>query len=181
MSIDNRTELEALFNQHGYSDFKWIDPKQIIVAQWVRMKCQFGCPNYGKDPACPPNNPSVAECRQFFEEYSRVVIFRFEKQATEQDKRHTWARQVNLGLSRLERDVFLAGYRKAFVLFMDPCSLCDECAGRRQDCKNPAMMRPSPEAMAVDVFATVQQYGFPIQVLTDYSQSMNRYAFLMVE
>ena len=35
--------------------------------------------------------------------------------------------------------------------------------------------------MAVDVFATVRQYGFAIDVLGDYSQAMNRYAFLMVE
>jgi hypothetical protein len=35
--------------------------------------------------------------------------------------------------------------------------------------------------MAVDVFATVRQFGFPIQVLADYSQAMNRYAFLLVE
>ena len=26
-----------------------------------------------------------------------------------------------------------------------------------------------------------QQFGFPIQVLADYTQAMNRYAFLLVE
>ena len=31
------------------------------------------------------------------------------------------------------------------------------------------------------VFATVRQFGFPIQVLSDYTQAMNRYAFLLVE
>jgi predicted metal-binding protein len=51
----------------------------------------------------------------------------------------------------------------------------------REDCKNPRLMRPSPEGMAVDVFATVRQFGFPIQVLSDYTQAMNRYAFLLVE
>ena len=181
MSIENRAELEALFNKHGYTDFKWIDPKQIVVAQWVRMKCTFGCPSFGKNAACPPNNPSVSECRRFFDEYSSAVVFHFEKQVDKPDDRHPWSRKVNLGLSKLEREVFLSGYRKAFLLFMDSCPLCDECAGRREDCKNPKMMRPSPEGMAVDVFATVRQFGFPIQVLADYSQTMNRYAFLLVE
>jgi hypothetical protein len=51
----------------------------------------------------------------------------------------------------------------------------------REDCKNPRLMRSSPEGMAVDVFATVRQFGFPIQVLSDYTQAMNRYAFLLVE
>jgi hypothetical protein len=34
--------------------------------------------------------------------------------------------------------------------------------------------------MAVDVYSTVRQFGFPIQVRTDYDQQMDRYAFLMV-
>jgi hypothetical protein len=35
--------------------------------------------------------------------------------------------------------------------------------------------------MAADVFSTVKQVGYPIEVLQDYSQTMNRYAFLLVE
>jgi hypothetical protein len=35
--------------------------------------------------------------------------------------------------------------------------------------------------MAVDVFATARQCGFPIQVLEDYSQPMNRYGLLLIE
>ncbi len=181
MAMDNGTDLEALFQKHGYGDFKWIDPKQIVVAQWVRIKCEFGCPNYGKNAACPPNTPPVPECRQFFQEYDRAVIFHFQKQFAESQDHHAWSRQVNLALAKLERDVFLSGYLKAFMLFIDPCSLCDECAPRREDCKNPRMRRPSPEAMGVDVFATVRPHGFPIQVLKDYSQPTNRYAFLLVE
>jgi hypothetical protein len=42
------------------------------------------------------------------------------------------------------------------------------------------MARPSPEGMAMDVYTTVRQFGFPINVRTDYDQKMDRYAFLMV-
>jgi hypothetical protein len=35
--------------------------------------------------------------------------------------------------------------------------------------------------MAVDVFSTVRKIGYPIEVLADYRQAMNRYAFLMIE
>ena len=35
--------------------------------------------------------------------------------------------------------------------------------------------------MAIDVFATVRKIGYPIEVLFDYSQAMNRYAFLLIE
>jgi predicted metal-binding protein len=51
--------LEALFVKHGYTDFRWIDAKEIVVAQWVRMKCMFGCGEFGRNACCPPNVPSV--------------------------------------------------------------------------------------------------------------------------
>ena len=35
--------------------------------------------------------------------------------------------------------------------------------------------------LAMDVFTTVRQFGFRIEVRTDYSQKMDRYAFLMIE
>jgi hypothetical protein len=35
--------------------------------------------------------------------------------------------------------------------------------------------------MAVDVYETVRKIGYPIDVLYDYSQEMNRYAFLLIE
>jgi predicted metal-binding protein len=53
--------------------------------------------------------------------------------------------------------------------------------GARSECKEPRSARPTPEAMAVDVFSTVRKIGYPIEVLSDYRQAMNRYAFLMIE
>jgi len=174
-------KLEALFSQNGYTDFKWIDPQDIVVSQWVRMKCTFGCGNYGKNASCPPNTPSVADCRQFISEYRTVALFHFEKRVDKPEDRHTWSSGVNQALLKLERAVFLAGYQKAFLFFMDSCCICPECTGKRTACKNPRAARPSPESMAVDVFTTVRKYGYPIEVLSEYDQAMNRYAFLFVE
>jgi predicted metal-binding protein len=179
--MDKRAELEQLFHEHGFTDFSWIQPQDIVVAQWVRMKCTFGCGEYGHNAACPPNTPSVPECRQFFDEYSAAVVFHFPKAMENPEDRHAWSRGLNLGLVKLERAVFLAGFPRAFLLAMDSCSLCAECPGTRAACKNPRQARPSPEAMAVDVFSTVRKVGYPIQVLADYTQPMNRYAFLLVE
>jgi predicted metal-binding protein len=175
-----RTRLDSLFAKHGYSDFKWIDPQKIIVSQWVRMKCMFGCGEYGNGGACPPNVPSVAECKRFFKEYTQAVIFRFEKKVDRPEDRHKWTRGVNTKLLKLEREIFLAGFERAFLLFMDSCCICGDCTGQRAECRQPRSARPAPEAMAVDVYSTVRQFGFPVQVLTDYTQAMNRYAFLMV-
>jgi len=48
-------KLEKLFKKHRFTDFKWIDPEKIVVSQWVRMKCTFGCGNFGRNACCPPN------------------------------------------------------------------------------------------------------------------------------
>ena len=40
--------LETIIHEHGYEDFKWFDPQKVVVAQWVRMKCEYGCPSYGR-------------------------------------------------------------------------------------------------------------------------------------
>ncbi|UCF93963.1 MAG: DUF2284 domain-containing protein [Desulfobacterales bacterium] len=181
LETDKRQELEAVFQKHGFTDYKWINPREIVVSQWVRMKCMYGCGEYGRNAACPPSVPSVSECAQFFHEYRTAVIFHFEKKVKKPEDRHRWSPKVNLKLCKLEREVFLAGYQKAFLLFMDSCGLCDDCGGTRAECRAPRVSRPSPEAMAVDVFTTVRQAGFPIEVLADYSQKMNRYAFLMVQ
>ncbi len=179
--MTDTARLETILHARGYEDFKWLDPKTIIVAQWVRLKCEYGCPSYGKIASCPPNTPSVEACRQFFAEYSTGLVIHFQQVAPEKETRRAWSAKTNTRLSALERDIFLAGYPKAFLLFMDSCEICSECVPDRKACKEPKLSRPSPEGMAVDVFSTVRQLGFPIEVLTDPGDTMNRYAFLMVE
>ena len=174
-------QLEALFSKHNCTDYKWIIPQDIVIGQWVRMKCMFGCGDYDRNAVCPPNTPSVSDCRQFFNEYETAVIFHFEKAVDKPEDRFPWTREINLSLVALERDVFLSGYQKAFMLVIDSCSICEECVTIRRKCKYPQKFRPTPEGMAVDVYSTVRKYGYHIQVLTDYSQAMNRYAFLLIE
>jgi predicted metal-binding protein len=177
----NREQLEELFKKHRFTDFRWIKPQNIVVSQWVRMKCTFGCREYGKNACCPPNTPSVDECKSFFQEYSKCVVFHFEKEVEKPEDRHEWTKGINERLLKLERDVFLAGHPKAFLLYMDSCNLCKNCAEDRVKCNNKKSARPTPEAMAVDVFSTVKQLDYSIEVLRDYSDTMNRYAFLLVE
>jgi predicted metal-binding protein len=174
-------KLETMFARHGFEDFKLIEPGRIVVAQWVRMKCTYGCPTYGRNACCPPNVPSVPECRQFFDEYRTAAIFHFEKKVKKPEDRRPWALKINSSLLKLEREVFLSGYPKAFLLFMDSCHICGDCALVRAECKQPKSARPAPEGLAVDVFSTARQCGYPIEVLPEYSRAMNRYAFLLIE
>ncbi len=166
---------------NGFSDYRWIKPSQIEVAHWVRFKCIFGCKSYGRKGTCPPQVPPVEECRAFFNEFSSVLVLHFAHRVAKPEDRVDWSRDISKKLINLEREVFWAGYHKAFVLFMDECRLCRECAGSREACINKDDARPGPESLAVDVFSTVRSAGYTIETLKDYDQEMNRYAFLMVE
>lgn len=176
----DKQSIESLARKHGFPDFRWISGKDVQVRQWVRFKCMFGCDSYGRKGCCPPAVPSVPECRELFAEYDHILILRISGKTANPDDREEWSRKKNLELLPLERETFLAGHHKAFLLFMDECRLCDECPGVRAECRKPLMARPSAEALAVDVFSTVRGAGFPLEVLTGRDQEMNRYAFLLV-
>jgi predicted metal-binding protein len=92
-----------------------------------------------------------------------------------------WSKEVVSRLTRLEKGVFLAGYYKTLLFPFDACMLCDTCSGTRTECKNPKAARPGADAMGIDVYATVGSLGYPIQVLKGYKETMNRYAFLLIE
>ncbi len=173
--------IESIVSKHGCQDFRWISGADVRVCQWVRFKCAFGCDSYGKKAVCPPAVPSIPECRELFAEYDHILVLRITAKLDDPNDRVEWSRRKNLALLPLEHEVFLAGHHKAFLLFMDECRLCNECPGTREGCLNPAMARPSPEALGVDVFSTVRTAGFPIEVLAEYDHEMNRYAFLLVE
>ncbi len=173
--------VESILNVSGFSDFRWLSGTEIVVSEWVRMKCMFGCGAYGKSGCCPPNVPSVPECLAFFRNYSKVAIIHVTRCVEKPEDRFDWSRDVNRKLLDVEKAVFLAGNYKAFLLFMDECRLCLKCPGARTECMNPKLARPSPESFAVDVFTTVRKVGYPIDVLSDYKDEMNRYAFLLVE
>ncbi|MFZ2055653.1 MAG: DUF2284 domain-containing protein [Candidatus Aminicenantales bacterium] len=176
-----KKELEAAFRKRGFADYRWLDPRKIVVAQWTRLKCMFGCGEYGRTATCPPHVPSVAECERFFREYRRAVVFHFSKKVPKPEDRFTWTRRLNLTLLELEREVFLSGHEKAFLIFLDSCNLCPKCSGARETCLKPRQARPTTDAMAVDVFSTVRALGYPIEVLARTDQLMNRYAFLMID
>lgn len=177
----DREKIDALLAGQNFDDYRWIKASQIVVAHWVRFKCTFGCSSYGKKGCCPPQVPSVEECRAFFSEYSEAVLLHFARRVKRPEDRVPWSRDLEKELVKLEREVFWAGFHKAFVLFMDECRFCRECTGTRTACINKNDARPGPESLAVDLFSTVRSAGYPLEVLRDYDQEMNRYAILLVQ
>jgi len=176
-----KKRVEKLAIDHGLEDFKWIDPGSIILGQWVRMKCNFGCPGYGKRKSCPPYVPSVEECQKFFKEYRQGLLFHFGVKFKDPEMRHPWSQNVNKKMLDLERAVFLAGYHKAFVFPQAPCRACKNCKEAGIECRHPNLPRPTLESFGVDVYGTARMMGYPIQVVKDYQEEMNRYGLLLVE
>lgn len=176
----DRERISTLFRQHGFDDYKWLTPeKDIIIAEWVRFHCLFGCDSYGIYASCPPAVPAVEECRRMIFEYADAVILHFPlHDATQDDMRKLSAR-----LGKLEREVFLAGYYKAFLINPSSCDLCKECCaeGTREKCRNKKMSRPSAEALGIDVYQTARNAGYPIQVIREFGEPINRYVFLLIQ
>ena len=53
--MNTQDRVDAIIQKQGYDDYKWIIPAEIIVSHWVRMKCLYGCNEYGQTATCPPN------------------------------------------------------------------------------------------------------------------------------
>jgi predicted metal-binding protein len=179
--MSDHSKLEQLFQEHDLNDFRWIIPSELVVSHWVRFKCMWGCNNFNVRANCPPNTPPVEDCRKFIDGYSTATIFHFAKSVSNTEERFKWTKGINESLLKLERSVFLSGYYKAFALYVDACRSCQECAGTRDKCKDKKSSRPAPDSLAIDVFQAVRKVGFPISVLTDPLQIMNRYGFILIE
>ena len=176
----NKADIEQFLKAIGFLDYKWINPKEIVVSQWVRVKCEFGCGDYGLG-TCPPNTPSVEECRNFFKEYNNGLIIRLTKSADKNKYPSEWSKDMTNRLLEVERNIFLQGFQKAFLLNQTCCNICSDCSGSRLKCKDKKNSRPSPEAFAVDVYQTVRNNGLEINVIKENTSEMNRIAILLID
>lgn len=178
--MDQNELIESIVKEHGFSDYKWIDSRDIHVAQWVRVKCQFGCSDYGNG-TCPPNTPSVEECQKFFNEYQSAIIIKLSTIADKDKYPTNWSKQMTNQLLSIERKVFLSGYPKAFLLNQTCCCNCSDCCGDRLNCVDKKNSRPSPEGFAVDVYQTCRNIGMDIHVIAENPSVINRIAILLIE
>ena len=152
----------------GAADAKFIPVKTIVAAEWVRLKCKFGCDGYGKRLTCPPHSPTPEETRKVLSFYKQALLIH-----------GTGEEAVTPIAITLEKEFFLSGHEKAFAMGAGPCLVCKRCDF--EDCKQPQEARPSMEACGIDVYSTVRANGFPIQVLKDERCKGNYYALVLVE
>jgi predicted metal-binding protein len=163
--------------QMGAADAVVISPaKQVFTAAWVRLRCQYGCSEYGQCLTCPPHSPTPETTRKVLDEYQKAILLHGDNWKSLREIART-----------LERTVFLAGYYKAFAFICGPCWLCKKCVVAKRDggptaeCKHSDKARPAMEAAGIDVFATARAAGLPIDVVTSEECPQNYYALVLVE
>ena len=158
----------------GLTGAKAIDPRSIATAEWVRMKCQFGCPGFGLRLCCPPHTPAPEVTRRVIDSYSKAILLH---QRLEKGNK---AKEFNERVVRLEIELFLNGYYKAWSMGSGPCRLCNTC-DPSDPCKHGYEARPSMEACGIDVFKTARDNGFPIQVVRTHEDERNVFGVILVE
>jgi predicted metal-binding protein len=158
----------------GVDGAKRIDPCSVVTAEWVRMKCQFGCPGFGMSLCCPPRTPTPEMSRKVIDSYQKAILLHRRLEKGERSK------LLNENMVRLEIEIFLDGYYKAWSMGSGPCRLCKEC-DLTTPCKHGYEARPSMEACGIDVFKTARDNGFPIEVVRTHEEERNVFGLILVE
>jgi predicted metal-binding protein len=160
--------------EKGIDGAKIIDPRSIVTAEWVRMKCQFGCPGFGMSLCCPPRSPTPDVTRKVIDSYQKAILLHRRLLKGEKTK------GFNEEVVRLEIGIFLDGYYKAWSMGSGPCRLCKEC-DLNGLCKHGYEARPSMEACGIDVFKTARDNGFHIEVVRTHEEERNIFGVILVE
>ena len=170
-----------------------IKPGRIVMPkQWVTWKCRYGCQNFGKKLCCPPYAPNPQETREFLNEYRKAMLigFKGDSDAGNKMKHH---RDMGHALVKIEREAFLSGFERAFVLSAGSCSFCDKCIVQdlpldtaletaRAQCRHHKLMRPSLEALGIDVFSTVRNAGLELEVINENNiDKVKHFGILLIE
>lgn len=89
----------------GAEKAKIIDTETVVVAEWVRWKCQYGCPLFEKDPFHPPFAPDAASTKKVLKEYTKAMLLNGPNGQT-----------LSEAAVKLEGEAYHRGYYKAFAL-----------------------------------------------------------------
>jgi predicted metal-binding protein len=168
--ISNRQLCDIVIVKSGVKEIKIISPADVETADWVRLKCQFGCDGFGQCLVCPPFTPTPQQMRKVLDCYSRAILIHFTPEA-----------EIKATVAQLEREIFILGAWKALGLGAGPCYFCRSCPVEKGLCRYPERARPAMEACGIDVFTTAKKAGFPIEVIQTHRQCPNYYGLILVD
>lgn len=152
----------------------------ITIAEWVRLKCRYGCPDYGRRLSCAPYAPEPAQMRAIVEDYRSALLVWIEADATRDEDAEVRAR-LHRGLLALEREAFLAGHYRALAISDGPCTWCHEPCPDDHRCRRAHKLRPAMPACGIDVFATARAAGLSLSVLSEGETRYKHVGMLLIE
>lgn len=162
----------------GVSWAQTIHPRNVVTAEWVRLKCQYGCGCYGTCLTCPPFSPTPEYTRRMLDCYSRAMILVYDIAPGSRER--TRRRKMRTQIATLEREIFLDGKYKAFAMGCGPCNLCRSC-DVTEPCRYEDLARPSMEACGIDVYATLANVGYELKVVKSTGQTCHFCGLILVE
>jgi predicted metal-binding protein len=158
--------------------------KKIDVAEWVRLKCQFGCSQYDTNWCCPPAIPNLDKIRTILQEFSQALLLTGRRQCKDfylnnakrrAEQVRSWKEVVGI-----ERQLFLEGYDKAISLVSGSCALCKKCT-YPEACRFPKERRPPIEAFSIDLIGTLKNLGINTPVAQQTDEIFKYYAIILLE
>jgi hypothetical protein len=104
--MDGKTEdLLKRTLELGAENAKVIDTSSVVVEEWVRWKCTYGCAFCGKDAYHPPFAPDADSTKKIMKEYSKAILMTGPK-----------GKALTEVAVRLEGEAYHMGYYKAFAM-----------------------------------------------------------------
>jgi len=89
----------------GAEQAKVIGTGSVVVEEWVRWKCLYGCALLGKDACHPPGAPDAESTRKVMKEYSKAILLTGPR-----------GKALSETAVRLEGEAYHMGYYKAFAM-----------------------------------------------------------------
>lgn len=167
-------KLTGIVREMG-GDAAAIPASAVVTAEWVRMKCLFGCQGFGRRFGCPPYSPTPKETAAVLKEFKTALLVRFDEDVGEAGPERLVTRELTAYVQQmmyeLEKTAFADGFYKVLTYTGHQCGWCKSCAAKEKgatasDCRLRKKMRPSMEAAGIDVYATAKAAGWELGILT---------------
>ena len=153
----------------GFHDVFEISPQSVVVSEFPKNKCKFGCSSADKKH-CQANDIPLDETRRLLSTYTRALLLKGEPPTN--DFQHQ--------ILEAEKIAFKTGYHKAFAFWAGPCTICPSC-DLDQPCRNTKNRRPSMEGSGIDVFETVRGNGETLETRSNKGDIIKYYGLLLLE
>lgn len=188
--VENLSQYESRCKELGATEARIVSIKEtVVLSEWVRLKCQFGCKEYGQHLVCPPYTPDFKTCYDIVHSYETGLLIAFVSQEVNRspDAYVTEKNKIRRTLSRIERQLILDQYYKAISLHNGPCTLCQTCVlnepegHKKPQCRFHKVARPAMEAMCIDVFETVRRAGWEAKMLSNFFEQPTYYGLVLIK